>query len=127
MIFIKLKDNTNNEVAFVHYMPFDENCGLGKSAEELQQIGILADSIQVPFPDTSTTTKLPILKYDGTNLFYDYIDSPIPSTNETKIAELESTILEMSTYMGTQDQKLAEQEQTIMELTTLLAGGTTNV
>jgi len=41
------------EVTFVHYMPFDEVDGMGKSEEELNQIGIV---VEVPKESVESDT-----------------------------------------------------------------------
>lgn len=45
MVFIQTEEN---KVEFCHYMPFHQGCGLGKTEEELLQIGYLVDSIPEP-------------------------------------------------------------------------------
>lgn len=110
MIFIKV--DKINKVTFQHFIPFDEINGLHKTEEELLQEGYLVESIPEP---EQIEGKIPILKYDGANLYYEYQDAPIDEVTALK------------NQLAAQSQKLAEQEQAIMELTTLLAGGTTNV
>lgn len=103
MIYIKL--DTLNNIEFVHNLPFDDNLGLKKSKEELLKEGILVDSIPEP---EQIEGKVPILKYNGTSLYYEYQDAPIDEMTALK-------------------KQVAEQEQAIMELTALLVGGATNV
>lgn len=104
MIYIKI-DSTTNEVNFQHSMPFDEINGLHKTQEELLQDGYLVDSI--PDPE-QINDKVPILKYNGTSLYYEYQDAPIDEITALK-------------------RQVVEQEQAIMELTALLSGGGVNV
>lgn len=104
MIFIKV-DSVTNEVNFQHFMPFDEVNGLHKTQEELLQDGYLVDSI--PDPE-QINDKVPILKYNGTSLYYEYQDAPIDEITALK-------------------RQVVEQEQAIMELTALLSGGGVNV
>lgn len=104
MIFIKV-DSVTNEVNFQHFMPFDEVSGLHKTQEELLQDGYLVDSI--PDPE-QINGKVPILKYNGTSLYYEYQDVPIDEITALK-------------------RQVVEQEQAIMELTALLSGGASNV
>lgn len=110
MIFIEIKNNIMT--GFIHNQPFDSKYGLGKTREELLQEGILVESIPEP---EQIEGKSPVLKYNGTEIYYEYIDASVD-----EMAALKNQLAEQS-------QKLAEQEQAIMELTTLLAGGTTNV
>lgn len=103
MIFMKIE---NGELTgYINYQPFHEKYGLGKTQEELLQSGILVDS--VPKPE-QIEGKVPVLKYDGTNLYYEYQDAPIDEMTALK-------------------RQVAEQEQAIMELTALLSGGGVNV
>lgn len=103
MIFVKLENN--EPTGYINYQPFDEKYGLGKTKEELLQTGILVDSIPEP---EQIEGKVPVLKYDGTNLYYEYQDAPIDEMTALK-------------------RQVVEQERAIMELTALLVGGTTNV
>lgn len=103
MIYIQISEN--NVIGFQHHKPFDEKFGLGKTQEELLQEGILVDSIPEP---EQIEGKVPILKYDGTKLYYEYQDVPIDEMTALK-------------------KQVAEQEQAIMELTALLSGGGVNV
>lgn len=103
MIFMKL--DTNNGIDLIHYTPFDNSNGLEKTKEELLKEGILVDYIPEP---EQIEGKVPVLKYDGTNLYYEYQDAPIDEMTALK-------------------RQVVEQEQAIMELTALLVGGTTNV
>lgn len=103
MIYIKI--NNNNEVEFQHLKPFDPVLGMNKTEEELLKDGILVESVPVP---EQINGKVPILKYDGTKLYYEYQDVPIDEMTALK-------------------KQVAEQEQAIMELTALLSGGGANV
>lgn len=109
MVYIEA---TNGIVTFVHNIPFDTKNGLGKTKEELEETGFLLDSIPDAAPQAGQDF---IMKFDGTNVYYEYHDAPIDEMTALK------------NQLAAQDKKLAEQEQAIMELTTLLAGGTTNV
>lgn len=102
MIFIKVE---NSIVTFIHTRP------------EILNDAILADGLlveSIPEPE-QLDGKTPVLKYDGTNLYYEYVDAPVDEMTALK------------NQLAAQNQKLADQEQAILELTTLLAGGTTNV
>ncbi|WP_144700219.1 hypothetical protein [Fictibacillus phosphorivorans] len=86
MIFIKLDEL--NHIQLIHHMPFDEKYGLGKTKTELESEGIFVDSI--PTPDTSNPKMIPELKYNGSALYYEYIERPL--TPEDKIQQLESEL-----------------------------------
>lgn len=81
MIFIK---HDNGKVNYTHYMPFDEKHGLGKTQEQLEQEGILVDSIPEP---QQTEGKLAILycNPDTKETYYEYED--MPKTPEDEQAE----------------------------------------
>ena len=89
MIYIK----PNNYDGFdVHYIPFDEVYGLGKTEEELLQEGYLVESI--PEPEV-IEGKAPVMKYDpATNtVYYEYVDiPPAPKTAEQLIADQQAEI-----------------------------------
>lgn len=80
MVFVKI--NSENRIEFIHHRPFDEKSGLGKTEEELRNMGVLVDSI--PQPDTSDPDKIGILKYDGTKLYYEYINRPLSQEEKTE-------------------------------------------
>lgn len=101
-IFIKI---TNGIAESIHYKPFDSQLGLDKTKEQLLQEGILVETIPEP---EQIGDKVPILKYNGTSLYYEYQDAPIDEMMALK-------------------KQVAEQEQAIMELTALLSGGGANV
>jgi len=79
MIFLKIGEN--NEILMIHNRPFDPNPknGLGKSEEELLQEGILVESLPEP---EEIEGKIPILKFNGTELYYEYIDIPLTPEEE---------------------------------------------
>lgn len=83
MIYLKLN---GSDIEFTHFKPFDKVDGLGKTEEELLSDGILVDSIPEPEPIEG---KAPVLKYDGTNLYYEYVDAPLTPEEQTK-QEIES-------------------------------------
>ncbi|MEK4760755.1 hypothetical protein MHH85_10910 [Viridibacillus sp. FSL E2-0187] len=101
MIFVKI--NPDNTIVNVHYQPFNEKHGLGMTEEELRIEGILVDSIPEPEEQEG---KRPILKYNGTELYYDYED-----VNEDEMTALK--------------QQVADQEQALAELTMYIATLTT--
>lgn len=82
MIFVKI--NSENIVEYVHYHPFDETHGLGKTEEELLSEGLLVESI----PEPDENGKGYILKYnpDDKSFYYEYYDLPL--TTEEQIQQL---------------------------------------
>lgn len=130
MIFLgeleQVRDNSY-KVGFIHYLPFDEKEGLNKSIEELEQEGVLVESI----PEAEEREgKTPILycNTETKELWYEYED--IPKTKEEllveKVNQLESALMETTVLLAqlAQEQsKNAQNEQAIMELSTIVAGG----
>lgn len=72
MIYLQFDINGYEEIR--HFKPFDEVYGLGKTESELQATGVLVEQIPELEVDPS---KVAYLKYDGTNLYYEYKDAPI--------------------------------------------------
>lgn len=91
MIF--LKHDKTGKLNYTHYMPFHEKYGLGKTAEELEQEGVLVESIPQPIEQEG---KIAILycNPETKELWYEYED--IPKTPEEmqaeKIAQLEQQL-----------------------------------
>lgn len=97
MIFLRVD---GEEVTTIHYMPFDTEHGLNKTAEELEQEGILVDSIPEP---EEVEGKDPVLycNPETKELWYEYED--IPKTEEEiqaeKVESLEQSIAELTMAM----------------------------
>lgn len=100
MIFLKY--NETNKVTYQHHKPFHKKHGLGKTIEQLEQEGILVDSIPEP---EQIEGKQAILycNPDTKELWYEYED--IPKTDEDlqqeKIQALEQSIAELSATIAT--------------------------
>lgn len=80
--------DTKAKPQFVHFLPFDEANGLGKTQEQLESEGMLVDSIPDPVAQQG---KIPVLYVNPQTkeAFYEYIDAPAnPPTVEDEIAEL---------------------------------------
>lgn len=97
MIFITVD---GNNITTIHHQPFDPVYGLGKTEEELRNEGVLVDSIPEP---ERLEGKTPVLKYSGTDLYYEYVDMPVDEITVLK-SELEN-----------QKQALAETNATLLE------------
>ena len=65
-----------DRVVFIHHMPFDPKDCLGKTEEELLEIGYLVESI----PEAEAKEgKIPKLHYTAEKgLYYEYVDAPNP-------------------------------------------------
>lgn len=98
MIFIQF-DGNGNEL-FKHFKPFDPKHGLGKTEEELREIGVLVESIPEP---EQIAGKEAVLKYDGTSLYYEYVDIPLSDMEQLRLemAQSNTELFEtMLTLMG---------------------------
>lgn len=71
---------------------------LHKTEEELREMGVLLES--VPVPD-EIPGKDAVLKFDGTNLYYEYVAIP-PSETEQLRNDLDNAILELSMAIAMQ-------------------------
>jgi hypothetical protein len=93
MIFVKY--DSNNTVTYIHTKPFDQNEGLGKTKQELENEGLLVSSI--PNPDLTDNTKMPILKVNPTNntLYYEYVDRPLTPEEKLQLIEQENEELKV--------------------------------
>ncbi|UQW98196.1 hypothetical protein M2M59_04080 [Rummeliibacillus sp. G93] len=78
MVYIEIN---NGVVTFVHNIPFDKQNGLGKTKEELEETGFLLDSIPDATPQAGQDF---IMKFDGTNVFYEYHDAPLTTNEEVE-------------------------------------------
>lgn len=80
MIYIRLNESMN--IDMIHYMPFDENYGLGKTREQLEaQGGIFVESVPEPENQSGKVSTLKYSKTDG--LYYEYVDREL--TTEEKL------------------------------------------
>lgn len=91
MIFLWLEDSPEQvvKVRGCNYMPFDPTFGLGKTEEELRELGALVESI----PDAEKIEgKRPIMLYDKVNesIVYEYEDSEQNLSFEEEIAQLKA-------------------------------------
>ena len=92
-----VQDEKGLKVGFVHNMPFHEQHGMGKTQEELQQIGALVDDIPEP---EQIEGKNAVLYYnpETNSVYYEYIDRPL--TDQERIEQLEKAILELTMLLG---------------------------
>lgn len=82
MIYVKTDETS--KVVYTNCFPFDSTLGLGKTEEELLELGYLVS--EVPEPEF-VEGKSPVLYFDGNTFNYIYQDIPI--STEDKIRELE--------------------------------------
>lgn len=103
MIYVEI---INNEIGMTCYKPFDEKHGLGKTKEELEQTGLVVETLPTP---EQIEGKVANLKYNPTtkSLYFEYVDIlPTPKTEMELLQE-----------------KVSLQEQSILELSMMVTGG----
>lgn len=91
---IYFETNDIGQLTFIHYMPFDNRYGMGKTEEELRKTGYLVESLP-EYTGEIQEGKIPELRYDGTAFSWEMVDAPepepVPETEYEKLrAELES-------------------------------------
>lgn len=101
---VYFQTDSNGMVTFIHYVPFDETYGLGKSEEELQSSGYLVESLP-EYTEILPEGKIPRLYYDGSEFSWQLEDAP--KSESTRIDELEQRIAELealnAAYLGTEE------------------------
>lgn len=108
MIFIKW--NENNEVTYMHYMPFHREHGLNKTQEELLREGALVDEIPtIECPND----KMIVHKYNKENNTV-YCELTDKILTEEKIKENQITALQQS--QDIQDRVIIESDMRLMEV-----------
>lgn len=101
MNFIYFKDIlSDGTVRMIYNAPFDENYGLGKTKEQLLTDGILIKDI----PNLEKIEgKVPILKYDGIALYYEYEDTPLDEITvlRNELENQKQALAELMMYVAT--------------------------
>lgn len=90
---IYIEHNESGRVTFCHYQPMHPVNGLGKTEEELEQKGILLESIPTANPPVGKEAFM-MVDLTTKQIYFDYVDIPEPP--EEKIERLESQIVMMS-------------------------------
>lgn len=141
MIYVQI---INNETGMRHYQPFHETNGMGKTAEELEQTGILVEALPEAQPQEGQEA---VLKYSETDgLYYDYVDRPLTpeedlaavqaamgsvlmesAMDKERIATLETSqsdlLMESAMDKGRIAELEAVQSEMLMEIASLKMGG----
>lgn len=91
---IYFETNDIGQLTFIHYMPFDNKYGMGKTEEELLKTGYLVESLP-EYTGEIPEGKVPELRYDGSEFSWEMVDAPepepVPETEYEQLrAELES-------------------------------------
>lgn len=97
MVYVRIN---NDGTIFTHNMPFDLEYGLGKTKDELiSDGGIFVEKL----PEVENRLgKTPVLKYDGKNLYYEYMDREL--TSEEEIILLKSQNEDLKASQASQDE-----------------------
>ena len=86
--FLQVDDT--GRVMLIHNMPFDAVNGMGKTKDELLQMGVLVD--EVPEPER-IDGKIPLPYYTAEHgLYYEYEDAPPEPASTKDIEELRAQI-----------------------------------
>lgn len=119
MIFITFNQETKR-VENIHYKPFDEKYGLGKTQEELVKEGILVEFIPEPIQQEGKEAIL-YVNITTKELYYQYVD--LPKSEEPQEPGYQKTlseqILELKTNQALINQVVennSAQQQELLEL-----------
>ncbi|WP_017728484.1 hypothetical protein [Halalkalibacterium ligniniphilum] len=107
---LKLVNGTVFSVGFIHYFPFNEEFGLGKSVEELEGNGVLVESIPESFKQIGKRSVLHV-DVNTKDLWYEYIDNDPILDDKVDLLEKENISLKLAFI----EQDIATQQ----EMTTL--------
>lgn len=114
MIYVTFNGDDNYSI---HYQPFDEVNGLRKTQKELEQTGILVESLPEAQPQEGQDA---VLKYSETEgLYYEYVDRP-PSSEE-ELAAIRDENAELLFRSATQEMDIASLKDENAELMFRLA------
>ena len=120
MIYIELK---GNDATFIHYQPFDKTNGMNKTQEELEQSGILVESL----PEAELQDgKNAILKYSETEgLYYEYVDRlPTPEEDLTAMRNENAELMFRSATLEMEMSSIRDENAELMfRLANLEMGG----
>lgn len=117
MIFLGSLNETDvgkYSIGFIHYMPFDEENGLGKTEEELLNEGLLIE--ELPRLE-GIPNKAPILYCNPSirEVWYEYVD--IPETEEQKREREDLEIrLALADMAETYENKITELQLALAEI-----------
>lgn len=103
-----------NGIGFIHYTPFDEVNGLGKTSEELGASGILVDCIPEPKPPINKQVDGIYVNPQTKEVFYEYTDKPLTQAEE--IVNLKSQIGSIGQSLSQEKIKNMQKDSTISNL-----------
>ncbi|MCM0627370.1 hypothetical protein M5J14_23005 [Lysinibacillus sp. OL1_EC] len=107
-----------------HYRPFDVNVGLGKTKEELEQVGVLVDNLPEP---KYVVGKLDVLYVNAVTkeTYYEYVDAPL--TEDEKYGQINEALGVALLENAADKVRIVELEKTqgelLMEVAMLKMGG----
>jgi hypothetical protein len=113
--------DSNGKVGLIHYLPFDEEQGLGKTEEELLQKGLLVDSIPEPPISALPLGQRYELRYDAQTGTFSY---SVVERQLTFVEKLDIT-KQVNEDLLSENKQLKDQ-QTLMQqaIDDLILGGT---
>jgi len=84
---LKKVEENKYRVGLIHNMPFDPVQGFGKSAEELEQMGVLVDDVPEPqIPEGKQISGL-FVNPATKEVWYEYEDKPLDPEERLQILE----------------------------------------
>lgn len=90
MIYFETDKNTGS-IIYTHFMPFDSVYGLGKSIEELQNTGVLVESLP-EYSDVVPDGKIPDLRYIENEFSWVLIDEYVQEPTYDDLLSIYYTI-----------------------------------
>ena len=102
---IYFETNDIGQLTFIHYMPFNEKYGMGKTEEELLKTGYLVESLPI-YTGEIPEGKVPELRYDGTAFSWEMVDAPEPEPEPeptTSYEELKADLEKLKSQQAATD------------------------
>lgn len=92
---LKLIKGSIYQVGLIHSMPFDPVDGLGKTEEELSEIGVLVDDVPEPNPPVGQQTAGIFVDKSNSRVWWEYEQAPVDETQQ-QITDLQLAIAELA-------------------------------
>lgn len=100
---IYFQTNSNNQLTYIHYMPFDEKYGLNKTEDELLKTGYIVESMPT-YAGEIPEGKIPELRYNGSEFTWEMVDKPVSEPEqEPSYAELKAELEELKSQQAATD------------------------
>jgi hypothetical protein len=108
--------NTKFSVGYIHYLPFDEVHGLGKTVDELQATGLLVE--QLPTPENNGKQAMLYVNPVTSTFFYEYTE-----LQKTSAQEMAEEIVVLKAKLETQGTRLIQMEEDSVAFQEFVLGG----